>query len=401
MTTALDLITQARQILNIDAVGDSISAPEAAASLKVFNQMLDNWSNQKIAVYYTQSDLLPLAGGGINPYTIGLSDRVIQGNSGIWTGGSIAVTVNGISTTQPILFMSETAAWYGSNDPVLLAGQIGWENNSHDWKIGDGISDYATLAYQSTLLLPAAAQLLGRSTTMAALANTMKLALNQYCSNVSYNGTTDALTLSNNGAGVLSVSVVFSNAGGGDTQTYSLTALPSSHLETQRPLRIETAFTRMNVTGTNIDYVIKIINNEQYQNLALKNVSVTYPDMLYYQPSFPFGNLYFYGVPGSGLYLGLTQTLQLIKLANLNTQISLPPGYELAMQYNLAIHLAPRYGRSDKCLPGSLIHILAMETFADIQRTNSDIVHSSQDSFFANQGGRYNIYSDSFNTQGW
>lgn len=340
MTTASDVIKSARRSLNIDSVGDSVSSDEMFEGLDLLNQMLDNWTNHRLAIYYTRNELYTLA-TSVQTYTIGLSNRVVQGNLGTFTSGSILVTINGVSTTQ---------TWATSK--VL---------------------------------------------TMAALANTLKSTQYAYISNATYNGTTDALTLTNNGADPLTVTVTVT-PGGGDTITYSLTALSTSHIEAHRPIKITGAFVRLYVSVTDpIDYQLTMIGSDQYQQIVRKNLTTTYPQFLYYQPTYPVGNLTFYPIPTTQLSLGLNQTYQFVRLANLTASVSLPPGYEKALIYNLAIEMAPRYGKSSAVQTGSVIWTQAKESLADVKRTNIVPDLQNVDPVLTQNGGIYNIFSDTMN----
>jgi hypothetical protein len=70
MTTALDIIQDAFEILRVYAPGEQLSPPDAARGLLVFNDMLDVWSNESLTCYtWTQNSftLVP----GISNYSIG------------------------------------------------------------------------------------------------------------------------------------------------------------------------------------------------------------------------------------------------------------------------------------------------------------------------------------------
>lgn len=106
-----------------------------------------------------------------------------------------------------------------------------------------------------------------------------------------------------------------------------------------RPVRIEdgTYF-----RYSNIDSPVKIIRNRgNYDTIASKTVKSTYPEVLFYDPAFPLGVLYAFPVPSNTLtlFLNTWQTLQ--NFSNLTTNLSLPPGYQWAIEHNLAVALEP------------------------------------------------------------
>lgn len=70
MTTALDIITDALQWINVYAPGETIPDPDAERCLSKLNDMIDGWSNESLITYaYLQQSgvLIP----GQQTYTIG------------------------------------------------------------------------------------------------------------------------------------------------------------------------------------------------------------------------------------------------------------------------------------------------------------------------------------------
>ena len=112
-------------------------------------------------------------------------------------------------------------------------------------------------------------------------------------------------------------------------------------IDTTRPVRIVSAYCR---DANNGDYTIKIINASQWARITLKTTAGSYPDYLYYRPNYPLGEINLYPEPGSGLTLYLECWDQITQFATGATSASLPPGYERALIYNLALEIAPEYG---------------------------------------------------------
>ena len=138
----------------------------------------------------------------------------------------------------------------------------------------------------------------------------------------------------------------------------------SGDIDTTRPVRIATAYVQD--SGGN-DWPIKIINAAQWASISLKTVDGTYPSYLYYRPDYPLGVINLYPEPSSGLTLYLECWDQITQFASGVTSASLPPGYERALIYNLAIELAPEYGKPI----GQEIAKLAMESREFIQDVNN------------------------------
>src|SRR3954468_4420579 len=92
--------------------------------------------------------------------------------------------------------------------------------------------------------------------------------------------------------------------GAGQTGTYQVSVdyssapVGSETITTyfQRPLRINSAFVRVST----LDYPVSILNVEQYELIGFKTLNGPWPRALYYQPSYPTGNITFWPNPSSG-----------------------------------------------------------------------------------------------------
>jgi hypothetical protein len=110
-------------------------------------------------------------------------------------------------------------------------------------------------------------------------------------------------------------------------------------INTPRPVRIVAAFTR---SGGH-DYPLTLKDQKFYASICDKDTS-GYPEYLYYDGGYPNGTLYLSPKPQAGLELHLYSQKPLISIASLDTEITLPPGYDRAIRYNLACERAPEYG---------------------------------------------------------
>lgn len=127
-----------------------------------------------------------------------------------------------------------------------------------------------------------------------------------------------------------------------------------------RPVKIDNAFIRIN----DVDFPLIGINNQDYDSIAYK-ANQGFPEYFFYNPSMPLGTLTIYGVPTQGdLYID-TWT-QLTEFATLQTDITFPPGYRRAFNYNLAKEIAPEYGVT--LSPEA--NMIAMESLANIRNRN-------------------------------
>ena len=114
-----------------------------------------------------------------------------------------------------------------------------------------------------------------------------------------------------------------------------------------RPLRITNAFTRITSSGnTGLDYQIEIVGRDKYTAIGLKGIAGPWPILMYYDPTYPIGNLYFYPNPSQAGSLHLWTDTILSDFSTLNQAINLPQGFARALKKNLALELCPEYGKT-------------------------------------------------------
>lgn len=70
MATAEDLISSSLRLINVLAAGETVSIDMANDALSVFNDMVDSWNTQRLAIYTTSANDFPLIGGQ-QSYTLG------------------------------------------------------------------------------------------------------------------------------------------------------------------------------------------------------------------------------------------------------------------------------------------------------------------------------------------
>lgn len=173
--------------------------------------------------------------------------------------------------------------------------------------------------------------------------------------------------------------------------TYSIG--DNGDIDTTRPNRIERAFIRYAATGGSVkyDYQLEIIPNGRFEEIFLKSLETTYPQYLTYNPTYPLGQIRLWPVPAQACELGISQWAQVSDFTGLNQVINLPPGYETALAYNLAVELMAEYG-----VPDQLIIDKAIETKMAIMRTNTEKLQLKTDSALLPKRS-FNIYSGSYN----
>jgi hypothetical protein len=153
---------------------------------------------------------------------------------------------------------------------------------------------------------------------------------------------------------------------------------PGGTIDTARPQQITRAFVRYNASAGasfQYDYQLEIVPNEKYQEIFLKQLSVTYPIYLFYDNKYPLGTITLYPYPSQACTLGISSWNQISQFTNLIQDIEMPPGYESALAYGLAVSIAPEYGKSID----PIILNKANETKSAIMRTNHQIRYMKTD----------------------
>jgi hypothetical protein len=155
----------------------------------------------------------------------------------------------------------------------------------------------------------------------------------------------------------------------------SYTIGPGATWNTTRPLYTQnsSAFIRVptSQTAIPIDYPMRYYPNDQFQQIIQKSITTTYPYVWTNDHQMPISTIRIYPVPTlSSLLMSISSTVQLTKFCNVTDYIELPPGYEMCMSYNLAVHLGPEYGVA----LDPVVNSKAIETLALIKRTNTEVV---------------------------
>jgi hypothetical protein len=111
----------------------------------------------------------------------------------------------------------------------------------------------------------------------------------------------------------------------------------------ERPLRIVKAYSRITTSNSAVDFPCSITTLEKYAGVGLKSQPGPWPKMVYYNSGFPLGNLIFWPVPTQNVEFHLWSD-QVFGTLDLTSQVALPRGYFLGLQYNLAELLCSEYG---------------------------------------------------------
>lgn len=144
----------------------------------------------------------------------------------------------------------------------------------------------------------------------------------------------------NAGAGTITMSAnATATVAAPQTFTYTI----PGDFKIERPLRIGNSYTRINTSSSALDYPIQLVDQQRYNQIGFKAIQAPWPIMMYYNPTMPLGNLYFYQTPsGNGVLHLFTDTI-LTAFASLTQSVELPQGYSRFLKWDLAREIAPEY----------------------------------------------------------
>lgn len=153
-------------------------------------------------------------------------------------------------------------------------------------------------------------------------------------------------------------------------ETFSLSASDASYtigssgdFNTTRPLSVDDGSYTV-LSGTS--YPLRGINRAQYDSIPVKATEATFPNVFYYEASYPLATIYFYPVPSATISFRMVSWKQQTTLSTLATAFSVPPGTIRAIRSNLAIEIASQFGVE---APRSVIKA-AMQSKRNLKRVN-------------------------------
>ena len=172
---------------------------------------------------------------------------------------------------------------------------------------------------------------------------------------------------------------------------YIRTLGPSGNFVGLRPVLLDEA-TYFRDPGTNVSFGIKFINQQQYDGIAVKTVTSTYPQVIFINMGFPDITMSIYPRPTRDLEWHFVSVQELSNPATLATSILFPPGYLRAFTYNLAMEIAPEFGVE----PSPQVQRIAMTSKRNLKRINNpDDVMSMPYAIVATRQ-RFNIYAGNY-----
>jgi hypothetical protein len=125
-------------------------------------------------------------------------------------------------------------------------------------------------------------------------------------------------------------------------QTY--TVGPGGVLNIPRPVRIESVNWRDESQTPALELPLHRMMDQEYQALAVRELSATMPTKFYYDQAFPLGTLFLWPRPTMTKHVVLFLWQPWNSTMALADTVMWPPGYERMLVYNLAVELSAQPG---------------------------------------------------------
>lgn len=171
----------------------------------------------------------------------------------------------------------------------------------------------------------------------------------------------------------------------------SQTLGPTGDFVGDRPVLMDDA-TYFIDPANGVSFGIKIINQQQYDGIAVKTVTSTYPQVMWINTNFPNIDIHLYPVPTKVLEWHFVSAAALSQPATLTTSILFPPGYMRAFRYNLACEIAPEFGVE----PSLQVKRIAMTSKRNLKRINNPDDIMSLPYSIVGTRQRFNIFAGNY-----
>lgn len=167
---------------------------------------------------------------------------------------------------------------------------------------------------------------------------------------------------------------------------------PGGDFNIARPPRIErVGVISLANAAQPLELPVELLTDAGWEAIPVKNISSSLPLKVWNDLGFPLMTLSFWPIPSVQVNFALYTWTALTQFPDLVTDEAFPPGYLKALRYNLAVDLAPEFGRQTP----PEVAAQAVAAKAAIKALNIPLLDLACDQALVNpRGGRYNWLSD-------
>jgi hypothetical protein len=174
------------------------------------------------------------------------------------------------------------------------------------------------------------------------------------------------------------------------TQTYLVGT--GQAVSVARPVFLDQVRFQDTSTSPATEYPLDMLTDDAWANVTQKTITNPMPTSWHYKASYPYGTLTLWPVPTLATLQGVLYAPQAVaEFSGLSTAIALPPGYRRMLVKNLALDLAPSYGRQ----VNQALAFAAQDSLATVKRANrtlremsfgADVLSPGRSSYDINTG---------------
>lgn len=146
---------------------------------------------------------------------------------------------------------------------------------------------------------------------------------------------------------------------------------PTGNWVTTRPQEIDDAY----CSFSGVDFPIKVISQEQYNQINLKTMGQPIVERLLYVNEFPLGVITLWPVPTQAIPVVLTTKDILSFPVSATDTLTGPPGFLKALRYCLAVEFAPEFGIE----ASTTVIQVAADAKGDYKRSNLPLLIAGYD----------------------
>jgi hypothetical protein len=172
---------------------------------------------------------------------------------------------------------------------------------------------------------------------------------------------------------------------------------PGGDFDQPRPVWLQYVGLILNNMTPPIETPIDVLTVKDWTLQAIKAQTSTQPTQVYYNYNYPstgvtagMGQLEFWPVPTIAYDIAVYTPMAVAQFADLSTSYRFAPGYEKAIEYNLALELSEPWGQP---VPPAVV-VGATNALADIKRANIRLNDLSIDRALLGRGGIYDYRTD-------